>query len=365
MPQVAVNRQLQFTNHWIGIYERGSTLIPRATPGKALAPSGPVPSPADPAQLAPLFQQALADREKKFGPKSGETARSSSDLGLFLKTLGDNAAAVAPLEKALEIDQSNASSAVSLDQENLAAVLLASGKRQAAYDLFRAAAQGPDPGVAARCLTELGALDPPNAEAYYRLALQQQEKASGKDDRLIAVVLNDLGLALRAKEQNQPAEPLFRRALAIQEKTLGPDHPATASTLINLGSLLQSNGQLEEAERLERRALRIFEQKLGPESTELATACTNLADLLWTKHDRIAAVPLYRRALSIDESLYGPEDPELATDLVNLGMLLKETGQRDVAISFLERAVGIYEKVFGANSPQALKLREIIEKSTH
>jgi tetratricopeptide (TPR) repeat protein len=368
MPQVATSRQLSFTNHWVGIYAKDSKLIPRASVVKGLTPlrlavgvSGKVSFPADPVGLKPLFEKAVVEREEQFGPNSPEVARSASDLGLFLETLKDPAAAVGPLTKALMIDQAKSNPELPLDQEHLAVALLATGKRQEAYDLFRSASQGSNAGVSARCLTELAILDAPNAEAYYRLALQQEEKASGKDNPRVAIVLNDLGLTLRQKGDNSAAEPLFRRALTIQEKVLGPDHMATASTLNNLGSLLQSIGQLDEAERLERRALRIFEEKLGPESMELAITCTNLADLMWTKHDRSAVAILYRRALSIDESVYGPEDPEVAMDLTNLGLFLKEKGERAAASASLHRALTIYEKAFGPGSPQALKLRKTLK----
>lgn len=367
MPQVAISPRLRFTNHWIGIYGKGAMLIPGSIAAKGLPPlrraivSGTeVVSPNDPAELKPLFEGALSRSEKKFGLQSAEAARSASDLGLFLKTLNDPRSAVAPLTRALKIDQTNGSARVQADQESLAAVLLATGERQEAYDLFRAAAQGEDSAIAARCLTELGALDPGNAEGYYRLALKQEEKAAGRDDPLIAVVLNNLGLALRQKNDNRSAEPLFRRALAIQESKLGPDHTATATTLNNLGSLLQSIGQLAEAERLERRAMRIFEEKLGPESMELATTCNNLADIIWARQDRVSAARLYRRALAIDESIYGLDSPELAADLINLGLLLKEMGESAAASVSLNRAVAIYEKAFGTSSPQVRQLLETI-----
>jgi tetratricopeptide (TPR) repeat protein len=370
MPQVMISPQLRFTNHWIGIYANGASLIPvpsatkkELTPLRRATVSGrEMASPNDPADLKPLFEGALASSEKKFGAQSAEAARGASDLGLFLMTLNDSRSAVAPLTRALEIDQTNGSARVQADQESLAAALLATGKTQQAYDLFRAAAQGEDSPIAARCLTELAALDPGNAESYYRLALQREEKAAGKDDPLIALVLNNLGLALRQKNDNRSAEPLFRRALAIQESKLGPDHTATATSLNNLGSLLQSIGQLAEAERLERRAMRIFEEKLGPESMELATTCNNLADLVWARKDGASAAKLYRRALAIDESLYGPNNPELATDLVNLGLLLKEMGDSAAASASLHRALAIYEKAFGANSPQVRQLKETISK---
>ena len=324
MPQVQTGPHLRFTNHWIGVYENGSHLVPKRRIVKGLLPLQlAVPkgvsfsAPADPSSLRPLFEQALADHPK--------APRSAADLGLFLKSVGQAAAAEAPLRKALELDLANSDPMLAADQENLASLLVSLGRQAEALELFMQAAGGSDSAVAARSYAGLAALDPARAESYYRSGLEAEERAAGKDHSQVAVFLNNLALALRQRGDNASAEPLLRRALAIQEKALGPDHAAVASTLNNLGSLLQSTGRLAEAERVERRALRIFEQKLGPESMELAITCSNLADLEWSKGDLSAAESFYRRALSIDESVYGPDHPEVAADLANLGLLLKET----------------------------------------
>jgi tetratricopeptide (TPR) repeat protein len=361
MPQTPAGRNLRFTNHWIGIYEAGNKLVPRRRavsgllPLRLAVPTGPkVPAPADPAGLRPLFEQAFAAHEND--------ARAAGDLGLFLKSVGEVAAAESPLRKAMDIDQANADAKLPADEENLAGVLATLGRAEEAVKLFQSAAAGSDAAVAARSYAALAALDPARAEAYYRSGLEAEEKASGKDHVRVAVFLNNLALAVRARGDNAAAEPLLRRALAIQEKALGPDHAAAASTLNNLGSLLQSTGKLDEAERVERRALRIFEQKLGPESVELAITCANVADLAWTKGDRAGAETLYRRALSIDESVYGPDHVEVAGDLTNLGMLLKESGKAAAADAVLGRALAIYEKEQGPESESAQRIRKSLVK---
>jgi tetratricopeptide (TPR) repeat protein len=149
MPQVAINSHLRFTNHWIGIHGKGAMPIPASTLAKGLPPvrqlvvsGAEIESPNDPADLKPLFEEALARSKEKFGEQSAETARSESDLGLFLRTLNDSPSAVAPLTRALEIDRAKGSAMVQADRESLAATLLEAGKRQEAYDLFRSAAQG-------------------------------------------------------------------------------------------------------------------------------------------------------------------------------------------------------------------------------
>src|SRR2546429_9479649 len=80
----------------------------------------------DPAALIPMFKQALAAREKQFGPDDPKVARSASDLGLFLRNQGDLASATPYLRRALEIDEKalgEASPLTGEDIENLAPAL--------------------------------------------------------------------------------------------------------------------------------------------------------------------------------------------------------------------------------------------------
>jgi predicted CXXCH cytochrome family protein len=266
MPQVVINSQLRFTNHWIGIYAKGSDLVPvRST----VRSSPPLPgstakqtAPADPITLRPLFEQALADREKQHGSDDPAAARAASDLGLFLSQTGDAVGSVTFLRRALDIDRKNKDPQIAADQQNLAQVLTVQGKRQEALDLFERAATGADPQIAAKSFASLAILDPTHAEQYYQSAFEAQKKVSAGDQKETAVLLNDLAMAIEQRKDYPAAEALFRQALAIQERLIGAENPATASTLSNLGSLLESAGKLLEAEQMERKAVRIFERTL-------------------------------------------------------------------------------------------------------
>jgi tetratricopeptide (TPR) repeat protein len=366
MPQVSPTPQLAFTNHWIGIYAKGKNLVPVRRTGKPVPrPASPavnaVAAPNDPSTLTPLYERVLADRVKELGPGHAQVARSAAGLGLFLKAIHNPVAAEGPLRAALSIDQANTDPMLPADQQNLAMVLDAAGKRAEAVALFRHAAGGGNPAVAARSWASLAALDPERAPEYYRQALEAEEIASGPNHRRVAILLNNLAMAQGPNSGGKSAEPLLRRALAIQQKTPGARHVETAATLINLGSVLQDQKQFAEAERVDRLAISILEEK-SPESRELATACTNLADLWSAKGDRLAAEQLYRRALFLDESIYGADDPEVAGDLTSLGVLLQEKGDFAAAGALLRRALGIYEKTLGPNSPQALDIRENLRR---
>jgi tetratricopeptide (TPR) repeat protein len=263
---------------------------------------GQTSSPADLATLRPLFEQALAARERELGPENPKVARSATDLGLFLKARGDFPGAESALRRALAIDQKalgESDPLVASDREN-----------------YRQAAQGSDKAVQARSLGKLGAFEEARdslnaAEALYRKALLAEEAASGRGGARVAVRLNDLALLLESKDDFRSAEPLLRRALAIQEKALGPDHPETAVTLNNLASLLLVSRRITSAEPLQRRALKILEDKLSAENPRIATACGNLADILLAKGDKLSAERLYQRAITIDEAAFGPRYPDL------------------------------------------------------
>lgn len=364
MPEVQEpSPEIHFTNHWIGIYAKGNSLMPVTRPDHSFPPltlpptaEGKLVPPNSPASLLPLFAQAVSEREKALGPWDAKVARSLKAQGLFLKALGDPEAAKVPLGKALEIARHNNDPARFEVEESLAQAFELTGNHRQAIELFQQAAGGSDLQVAARSYVSLAPLDTARAGDYYAKAIAAQEKIGGPDHPRVAVMLNGLARTVEEKQNFREAEALLRRALAIQRKEAGASAD-TATTLINLGSLLQKLRRVEEAERLEHEAIGILEQK-RPRSLELAAAYTNLADLLAPRKDFAPAVELLRKALVIDETIYGANAPEVAVDLTNLGELLKGHGQPAAARTALEHALAIYEKRFGPQSPQARDVRE-------
>jgi tetratricopeptide (TPR) repeat protein len=280
----------------------------------------------DPAALVPLYRQALAEREKRFGANHPAVARAASDLGLFLRNQGDRAAAQLLLRRALAIDEKTLGPGTVVtgeDLENLASVLPA----LQALPLVRRASEHPDAAIAARNLAKLAEAADSNSAtlALYQRALMKEEAVAGPNHPRVAVRLNDVALFVERAQ----AAALLRRALAIQESSVGPRHPETAVTLSNLSSVLLSTGRAAEAEPLARRALSIFEATLGPEHQRVATAASNLADILRARKNYVGARPLYERALAIHEKAFAPN--ALAPDIENLAELLDQMGLRDEA----------------------------------
>ena len=270
-------------------------------------------------EARPLYERALAIREKLLGPEHPDTATSLNQLALLLQDQGDLAGARPLHERALAIREKvlgpeHPDTAVSLN--NLASLLQAQGDLAGARPLFER-------------------------------ALAICEKVLGPEHPDTAPSLNNLARLLQAQGDLAGARPLYERALAIYEKVLGPEHPETATSLNNVALLLQAQGDLAGARPLHERALAISEKVLGPEHPHTAPSLHNLAAVLQAQGDLAGARPLYERALVICEKLLGPEHPHTATSLASLAYLLQAQGDLAGARPLYERALAIREKVLG------------------
>ncbi len=301
----------------------------------------------DPLTLAPLYRQALEEREKQFGPDHPRVASSMRDLGLFLRNHKQQAAAEPYFRRALAIDERTLGPDAEVtgeDIENLASVLPPSE----ALPLYRRAAEHRDAALAARNLAKLASHEVAQgngdaAAVLYRRALAKEDAVSGPAHPRIATRLNDLALLLPPQE----AEPLLRRARDIQQNAFGPRHPETAVTLNNLANVLLATGRIREAEALARRALSILEEMLGAGHPRVATGSSNLADILRTRKDFAAALRYYKRALAIDERAYGPNHAEVLVDLENLADLFEAMGRRQDARPLRQRVAAIKAALTG------------------
>jgi tetratricopeptide (TPR) repeat protein len=271
----------------------------------------------------PLFERALAIRERVLGPDHPGTAASLDNLASLLQAQGELAAARPLFERALAITErvlgpDHSDTASSLN--NLALLLQDQGELAAARPL-------------------------------YERALAIWERVLGPDHPDTAMGLNNLAGLLQAQGELAAARPLFERALAIRERVLGPDHPDTAMGLNNLAGLLEAQGELAAARPLYERALAIRERVLGPDHPNTATSLNNLAGLLQAQGELAAARPLLERALAIRERVLGPDHPDTASSLNNLALLLQDQGELAAARPLFERALEISERVLGPDHP--------------
>ena len=254
------------------------------------------------AEARPLFERALAIREKVLGAEHPDTATSLNNLARLLQAQGDLAGARPLYERALAIregarpehpDTARASTtspaAAGPGRPRGAAALERAGDREGAR---------PEHPTRRRASTTSPSCCRPRATSRGRGRSTSARWRSGRRCSApsipdTATSLNNLAVLLQAQGDLAGARPLYERALAIREKVLGAEHPDTATSLNNLASLLQDQGDLAGARPLYERALAICEKVLGAEHPDTATSLNNLADLLQAQGDLAGARPLY------------------------------------------------------------------------
>jgi tetratricopeptide (TPR) repeat protein len=220
----------------------------------------------------------------------------------------------------------------------------------------RATANGTEADAAARLISRLAAIYPPDgytnstswpvcAQLTPHVTRRVAEAADNK--RLAAVLLNSAGMYSHARTDYRRAETLFRAALSINEMADGPEYTETASSLSNLAHLLQVTNDLAAAEVLNERALAIREKTLGPDHPDTAVSLNNLAYLRMVQGDIAAAEGLNKRALALRVKTLGPDHLDTAESLDNLAHLYLRRDDPSQAEPLLERALAIYEKTLG------------------
>jgi tetratricopeptide (TPR) repeat protein len=229
----------------------------------------------------PLFERALAIRERSFGSNHPLTAESLNNLAALLHSQGDFHAGRLVAERGLAVTEAALGSShpsVATSLYNLGSFLASEG------DLGR-------------------------ARSVYERALAIREKVLGPDHPSTAASLNSIASLLFDQGDLKAAQSAIGRALAIRERTFGPDHPDTATSLSDLALLLQAQGDLSAARALNERALAIREKVLGPEHPDTATSLNNLGLVSAAEGDLVRAREFHDRALAIYEKVLGLDHP--------------------------------------------------------
>lgn len=197
-----------------------------------------------------------------------------------------------------------------------------------------------DPAIAAelrtvigRTLLRAGLLREANAELERAVALRRE--LFGEGSPLVAETLSELGAARYEMSDWDGAIEAFEQALVIRER-LSPHSLDLARVLNDLGVAQRARWRFQEAEGFLRDALDLRRELAGPRSVEVAESLTNLGSLMRHRGDADGALELAYEALEIRERLLAPGDPLLAQARSNLAMLLAERGALDEAIALMQ-----------------------------
>ena len=147
------------------------------------------------------------------------------------------------------------------------------------------------------------------------------------------------------------AEPFYRRALEIRERVLGADHEDTIDCLESLASLTKSMGKADEAEKLFLRLIELQKQVYGENHVKTLRTMAQMADMNYgTAKDRrhkSEALELLKTAHSGILSLVGIENKEALHIQQLYGACINE---KPSAEALIKEVIDVAPRVFGEDS---------------
>ena len=183
------------------------------------------------------------------------------------------------------------------------------------------------------------------------LAGPDGHRLGADDDGAGAVVLNNLGLALKYLGQATAARDRLSQAVALNERRLEPDHPALAASYSNLAAILKDLGELADARRRIEQAIAIQERHFEPDHLKLAVSYSNLANILADLGELVEARRRAEQAIAIQERHFDPDHPTLVVSYSSLALILQDLGELAEARRRAEQALAIWERHFEPDHP--------------
>ena len=200
----------------------------------------------------------------------------------------------------------------------------------------------------------------PEAEPFFKRALEIYEKIRGKDHPDTVPALTNLAINRKERGRYAEAEPLYQQALKI----VAPNSLEATLLMNNLGFLYQEQYRYAEAEKLYEEALDNHKKRTGgKDDKHMASPLQNLARLYYFQSRSLEAESpekqkllreaesLAKRALKIDEEESGKDDPLTGMSLNMLGAVYSDQKRFAEAEPLLKRALANYEKGLSKNHP--------------
>jgi tetratricopeptide (TPR) repeat protein len=180
------------------------------------------------------------------------------------------------------------------------------------------------------------------AEAGYR---GLHADCRGQQSLSCAVVLENLGVVLRAQGRIAEARPLMEEASVRIAEFAGPDSPEAIAASTNLAGLYWSTGEFAKAAQLSRTLIQVAGE---------ATAVTlygNLSAAAIGMGQMEEAVEYARQGVDLARGALPAQDPRRAAVLNNLAQACRFTGRFQEAETNYREALAIWETALGPSHP--------------
>ncbi len=288
-----------------------------------------------------LAREGLAMTRRHRPDSDPAVAAAMASLGKVLSDAGKYDDAITALEEAVRLQtvakaepQARASSLYEMASAHFYAGRYDQSEtlNQQALVLYTQVYGDKHPLVSA-CLVNLGAIQYerakyPDAERYYRQAIEITQAWFGRDHYQTAANLTMLARVLnRTPERQVEAREVIGQALAIRERVYGPKHPRVASTINELGAVALGANRLDEAEQHFLRVVAIYREVYGTNHYLTGIGLSNLASTYMAEKKLPQAEQLFREALAIYAKTLPANHTNIGIARVKLGRSLLRQGR--------------------------------------
>ena len=178
------------------------------------------------------------------------------------------------------------------------------------------------------------------AEAAFKKLLNHLDR---KDNKIVADVLNYIGVALRAQKKESEAERYFLMALEKLPAASNKEKVMRAKVLSNLSSTYLAQNKTVLATKACSEAIMLFRMCGGPEK-DLAVLLNTSGRLKMAINDFQGAESLLNESISIRQRANGDTSIELIAPLINLSALYLQQKKYAQAEQVCQRTLNIYRQ---------------------
>ncbi len=319
-----------------------------------------------------LSEQAVAIRTRLLGPQDPAVAESLNTLGGIHAFLGEYDLAIARMEEARAIHESQKESEFSEEFGtlciNLAGTYQRVGKYSKAEALFEKGLNvlrvkpGPNhPAYSASLVgyaylqADLGHYS--TAEKLYDEAGKLLRQQLGEQHPAYAALLNNQAALYASIGNVTLAEADYRKSLELKRKIYGPDSLTIGASLRNLARLVYARNR-EEGEKLFQQDTSLYARNAKPPAFDHSSALLGLAEAQRNRGDLAAARETLQHAQDIVSKGLSTKHPLYAAVLRDMGLVDQSAHEYPRAEQKLRDAISIVEEVQGTNHPDLAQYLE-------
>ncbi len=270
-----------------------------------------------------LAKQSAEIRSRLLGARHASVAESLNTLGGIQALLGEYDQAIANLEQALAIHESQSPPEFSEEFGTLCINLAGTYQRAGRYG---------------------------NAEAMFEKGLNVLRVKPGVNHPAYSASLVGYAYLQADLGHYSSAEKLYDEAGKLLREQLGEEHPAYAAYLNNRAALYAQIGNVTRAEADYRKALELKRKIYSPDSLNIGASLRNLARLVYARN-RQEGERLFQEDVDLYARNAQPPAFDYTSALIGLGEAQRDRGDLAAARATLEHASAIVSKALSMKHP--------------